>query len=239
MGRAQAGFWITGALLCSVLAARPALADGCIDAKVEHDVAEAHYQAGRFAAAIEALKRADTLCHDPALRFNLARAYESLDDLEHAIEAYESYIAEVPNAPNRGAVEQVLSTLRRRLRERSADPPRPMAPAPEPPMRADDPPQSETGVAPWVVAGVGLAGLGVAIGLGVRALDLRDEATGAPSHLEGTKALGRAEDYVTAANVTYAISGAVLTAGVAWGIVTVLLQDADANASTDGLTIRF
>ena len=70
------------------------------------------YRQGRFQEAVTQLEEARTLDPQPVLTYNLARAYEGLGDLPKAADAYERYLHDDPNAPDRGSIEQRVATLR-------------------------------------------------------------------------------------------------------------------------------
>src|SRR5687767_9910106 len=78
------------------------------------------YRRGAFKEAIDLLNEAYALDPQPVLLYNLARAHEGLGDLDLAISTYEKYLQQEPNAPDKGAIEQRLVTLRRQRDERIA-----------------------------------------------------------------------------------------------------------------------
>jgi len=193
------------------------------------DQAEAAYQAGHFRDAIEHLLEAQRLAPDAVLHYNLARAYEGLGELDQALASYRAYIAADPSSKDRGAVEARIKTLEELKAQRADKPPPPVTPP-----RPDEPkPEPESASpAPWVIAGIGALGLGAASVLGGLSLSKSSEAedTATPGD-QVPGLLDEASTFATAANVTFGVAGAVLAAGVIWGIVDVATLDAGDGGS--------
>ena len=174
---------------------------------------EKRYREGRFQDAVDLLNEAYRLDPSPVLLYNIARAYESLGDSGHAIDAYRKYLESDPKAADRGAIEQRLATLERQQRaQEQADRPAPppvFVPSPEP---APAPPPNPV---PWIVAGVGVAGLGAGIVLGVLAKSKHDAANEgeiASADIEGANAT--ADRLATSANIAFVMGGALALGGV-------------------------
>ncbi len=203
------------------------------------DQAESEYQAGRFREAIALLLEAQRLAPDAVLHYNLARAYEGLGELDNALASYRAYLQADPSTKDRGAVEARIKTLEQLKADREAPPPK--EPGPEPPPKDQPPPEpASPSVAPWVIAGIGALGLGAGGVLGAFSLSRSNEAEEPETSGERVVDLtDEATTFATAANVTFGVSGAVLAAGVIWGIVDVVtLGDApEAGASTTWLDI--
>jgi tetratricopeptide (TPR) repeat protein len=179
--------------------------------------AETLYDEGRYAEAIELLRELLRDYPDPILLYNLGRAYEGADRIAEAIDAYERYLDAAPDAPDRDAIARRIERLRVRLRPQApADPTPPPAtivPPPKPPRPI---------VAPWVVAGIGGAGLVAGATLGGLSWSRRDAAIDAMIQADAAAHLGRAQRLATAANVAFGIGGALAIAGVAWGVAQVV-----------------
>jgi tetratricopeptide (TPR) repeat protein len=79
----------------------------------------AAYDAGRYEAALEYFSRAYALSGRPLLLFNIGSVTERLRRDEESLEAYEAYLAAVPDAPNRAFVESRIVFLREQLNERA------------------------------------------------------------------------------------------------------------------------
>jgi tetratricopeptide (TPR) repeat protein len=191
------------------------------------DQAEAEYQGGNFKKAIELLLEAQRLAPDAVLHYNLARAYEGLGELDPALASYRAYLEADPSSKDRGAVEARIKTIEQLKADREAKAnPRPVPP-PGQPDKPKPEPESPSAV-PWVIAGIGALGLGAGGVLGGLSLMRTNEAEEPTTSGEDVVTLQEeAQTFATGANITFAISGAVLAAGVIWGIVDVV-------STTDG-----
>ena len=159
-------------------AARPLRGDDLRErAHQEFTAAQADFDAGRFTAALDHLERAYALVPHPELLFNIARCLEELHRTQAAVEAYDRYLAVMPN--DAAARERVTA-----LRQELAAHPRPPdtgtteAPKSAPPVAA---PLVVATPAPaaehkplyrrwWLwtaVAGVVVVGVGVGLGVGL------------------------------------------------------------------------
>ncbi|MBL9023845.1 MAG: hypothetical protein JNL21_16745 [Myxococcales bacterium] len=191
------------------------------------------YKAGRFERAIELLEEAHRLTGEPVLLFNLAKAHEGRGDLPKAIEAYDAYLRDAKLVPDRGAIEERLKTLRAQVASRSelekkAEAERLRA------ERAERDRPSPSPV-PWVLAGVGVAGLVTGAALGVVAKGKEEDAGDAANQVEASDIRDEAERFALGANVAFGIGGAVLTGAIIWGIVDVVVLSGGAE---DGATAR-
>lgn len=192
----------------------------------------AAYGEGRYADAAALFEQAYTLGAEPVLLYNLGLAYERAGEVARAIDAYERFLAAVPDAAERTEVERSLETLRRQrdleaeLREREARP-EPIEPEVVPEtveavaVPVEVAPGPSPSAAPWVIAGVGIAGVLAGVGVGVAAQSDYDAARGEPSHARAVALERSANDLATAANVCFFAGGAVALIGGIWGIVDV------------------
>lgn len=194
--------------------------------------AEVEYQAGHFQGAIDLLLEAQELAPDPVLHYNLARAWEGLGDLDHAIASYRAYVEGDPGSKDRGAVEARLKTLEQQRAERDKPAPKP---EPDPVPKAPPPPPPaprSPSPAPWIVAGAGVLGLGAAgtlAGLSLaRSSEAEDPAT---SGADVVDLLDQAETFALGANIGFAAGGAIALAGAIWGIVDVASAGGDAASA--------
>jgi tetratricopeptide (TPR) repeat protein len=193
--------------------------------------AETEYAEGDLEEAERLLAEALEIFHEPALLYNLARAREGLGRTEQAIEGYRAYLAEVPDAPNRGAIERRIEAMQASMeRERRAEADR----ARERERRAAD--DGSPLVVPLVIGATGLAVLGAGAVLGGLAVSERDAAVEAGSHLDGTAAFDRGETFATVANVLFAAGGAALAVGVVWVIVVLAAGDDETDEALFGDT---
>lgn len=74
------------------------------------------YQAGRYKEALTLMQEAYKKVPSGTLIYNIARCRERLNDLEGAIKDYKTYLAQEPNAPDRGDVESVIKGLEERVK---------------------------------------------------------------------------------------------------------------------------
>jgi tetratricopeptide (TPR) repeat protein len=186
--------------------------------------ASAAYKRGDFHAAIEGYQRAYALRPEPTLLFNLGRCYEAIGTaqaLRSAIEKYRAYLTAVGDVPDREAVERRVDALRRQveLLERPSPAPgassasnRPVTPVEEP----------GPAVAPWIVVGVGVAGVALGGVLGAVAIARHEDAVAEPEGLRATEIQSDAEGYVVASNIALIAGGVVTAAGLVWGLSDVL-----------------
>lgn len=221
-------------ILAASLPAR-ALAGPAEEARagVLFDQAEAAYQEGRFKDAIALLLEAQRLAPDAVLHYNLARAYEGLGDLENALASYRAYVEADPKSKDRGAIEariKTLDALKASQNEKQAPPPK-IEPRSEPRRE----PRSPSPV-PWVIAGVGALSLGAGGVLGGLSLSKSSEAEDpGTSGADAALLESSASDLALGANIAFGVGGAVLAAGVIWGIVDVatLGEEDAASASAE------
>ncbi len=76
-----------------------------------------HYHLGEFAKALELYKRAYRLKALPAFLFNIAQCHRKLEQYKEAVAMYQSYLVGVPDAPNKGLVESLITESRGKLAE--------------------------------------------------------------------------------------------------------------------------
>lgn len=187
------------------------------------------YMRGDFAQAITLLDEAYVLDPQPVLVYNLARAHEGLGHTDEAITLYERYLTQEPSSPDRGAIEQRIVTLRRQRDEHvvvekertEVEKERAVvekeraqqltAPPPEPPRRRS--------VIPYVVAGVGAAGLLTGTIFGLMALSREDAATTEPVQNTSIDLRDTGKTFATVSNVSFIVGGALVAAGVVWWVV--------------------
>ncbi|MCA9617869.1 MAG: hypothetical protein KC731_02540 [Myxococcales bacterium] len=183
----------------------------------------AAFKAGRFEVAIAAFEASYALEPNPVLLYNMARAYEGLDRQEPALDHYRRYLEADPDTADRGAVEARIAALdkelarRRELEARRNQPP----PAPVPVTPTDGP-----SAVPWVVAGVGAAGLGVGAILGVLAKGKESDAAEEPVANEADALAADGRALALGATISFIAGGVILAGGVTWGVVDLTTSDA-------------
>ncbi len=219
--------------------AAPAASDR---AQILFEQSETAYREGRFDEAISLLKEAYRLTPDPVVFYNLARAYEGKGDLEQAASAYERYLAEGKDIPDRGALEKKIETLKKLAAERKAaetaksksEEPKPVVPAKE----TKPANKSSPSPVPWVIAGFGGAGTiagAIVAGLGFAK---NEDADAASSQRETADLRASAEDMALAGNITMGVGGAILLAGTIWGIVDVVKSGKSTPAERATVRVR-
>jgi tetratricopeptide (TPR) repeat protein len=81
------------------------------EAKAQFEKGATLYREQRYEEAVIAFLAADRLTPNPALSFNIARAYERLDDTSSALRWYRDYLRRAPDAGNAGDVEAKVRSL--------------------------------------------------------------------------------------------------------------------------------
>ncbi len=115
--------------------AAPAAADRTDEAKGLFVAARAAFDAGRYTDALDYFERSFALSKRPELLYNIGIVRDRLRDDERALEAYDAYLAALPNAPNRVEVEKRAAAIRAALAARQAQSPA-VASAPTPAQTA-------------------------------------------------------------------------------------------------------
>jgi tetratricopeptide (TPR) repeat protein len=180
------------------------------------------YNGGSYEAAVVAFEQGYALNPNPTFLYNMALALEKNSDFEAARDALQRYRVADPDAPDGAALDAHIETLNALVEklhaERAAPEPAPTTESTSEPERADD-----TGVLagplPWVVAGVGAAGLVVGAVLGSVATSRHEDALQEPVHADGSVLQSEAEDLAVGANVAFVAGGVLLATGAALGII--------------------
>ncbi len=81
------------------------------------ELAEEAYDDGQFRTALARFNEAYALFPHPDLLFRIGRCYEQLENYELAIQHYRHFLEEVPDARERGRIEQNISRLEERVGE--------------------------------------------------------------------------------------------------------------------------
>jgi tetratricopeptide (TPR) repeat protein len=84
-------------------------------ARLKYRQGASEYKEGHFRAAIDSFLEADQLAPSAALSFNIARAYEKIDDVPAALRWYRDYLRRAPDAPDRAQVTDVIHGFSARL----------------------------------------------------------------------------------------------------------------------------
>lgn len=184
------------------------------------------YRRGDFKQAIELLDEAYAIDPQPVLVYNRARAAEGLGNMDDAIAGYEKFLAEDPNAVDRGAIEQRLATLRRQRDERAALEKARLEkhesqPAEAPPQTTVivRPQPARPSLLPLIMAGAGVVGLGLGGALGGLAVSKRDDAAQEPVQRTSMDLKSSADGLATASTVSFVAGAVLLVGGVVWWLV--------------------
>jgi len=93
-------------------------ADKKAQAKELYERATRLYDVGKYGDAIDAYEKAYLLVEDPALLYNIGKAYRLWDRPEDAVRSYKNYLRKRPEASNRPDVERKIAELERTIDER-------------------------------------------------------------------------------------------------------------------------
>jgi tetratricopeptide (TPR) repeat protein len=210
--------WVLVSTLCfapSIASAAPPSDDGKHAVEL-FDQSAAAYDAGQFARAAELLKEAYKLRPDPVLLYNLARAYEGMGALPDAVQAYADFLAADPTAKDRGAIEARIATLRAQIDEQSRL--QREAADRERERHRETPHPSGVSPIPWIVAGVGGAGLVTGAVFGALSIARHNAANSdAQAYMDSDQS--QARSFAAAANIAFIAGGVLAAAGITWGIV--------------------
>lgn len=151
-----------------------------------------HYKLGEYPEALKAFKEAYRNFESPSFLFNIGQCHRQLNNKQDAIRAFRNYLNDVPNAPNREEVRQLIAALDSALKEEAAAQAKPptgmIAPPPTepaPPRHTAEAAQAEATPTPtltarpsaaptpiykkwWLWTAVGaVVAVGVGVGLGI------------------------------------------------------------------------
>jgi tetratricopeptide (TPR) repeat protein len=198
-------------------------------AEAQHDVravelfkqSAERYREGKFSEAADLLRQAYAREPEPLLLFNLGRACESMGDAKCAIDAYTRYLLE--KAPNdRGAIESRIATLKRQVEERDRlEKTAAQAGAGKPAQGEPLAPRQPSPI-PWIVAGVGVVGIGVGASLGVAALHEHHDAVVDPVQKTRLDEQAKAKSLASATNVVLVAGTLVAAGGAGVGVYEVV-----------------
>lgn len=211
--------------------------DGANDeASVElaDDEARAHFEAGRLAfvrgryeRALEAFRLAHELSGHAELLFNIGQAADRLRRDEVALEAFERFVAELPDHPQRAAVQARMEVLRAAIAQREAE-------------ERQEEEARDPGAGPWVliIGGAALAA-GGAVSLGVALAERADlESLDPPRPWpEIEEQYDRVPILSTVGFIGMGVGVALATAGVIW-VLAGSADTAEVALRPAGLEIR-
>jgi tetratricopeptide (TPR) repeat protein len=114
-------------------------------ARALYEEGRAQANLGHFAAAMSAFERAYVLQPLPLFLYDLAQLSAVTGDPARAIQLYDQYLIEAPNAPERNEVERRIRELTKERAKQAVVPASPAIPPP-PPTAAPPPPVAATQV---------------------------------------------------------------------------------------------
>jgi tetratricopeptide (TPR) repeat protein len=192
-------------------------------AKQRYLEGKTHYEAGRFAEALAAFTDAYNLSNKTDLLFNLGVCSEKLGQTDKAIAYYRLYLEENHDAADRDDVARRLAALEAAEPEEPAEPEAAVQPAPaagEDELVVMD--SGEDRAVFWPGAVIGLGGLLLAGGALTAIMaynkygDLEDSC--APDC--GDAKVAEVKRAALAADIQFALGGAVVAAGVIWWVTS-------------------
>jgi tetratricopeptide (TPR) repeat protein len=115
-------------------------------ARVRYRQGEEAYKAGRYRESIDFFLDADRLAPSAALSFNIAIAYEKIDDAASALRWYRDYLRRAPDAKDRATVEASVVAMEAALAKKGVAQVTVLSDPPGATLTIDDKP---SGVTPW------------------------------------------------------------------------------------------
>ncbi len=125
-------------LLLQLVAMPPPAPSTAEAARLVHDSIN-DFELGAFEKALHEAEEAYRLAPLPQILFNIGQCHKALKHWEKAAYYYQRYLAKVPSAPNRAAVEDFITEVTYRLKAEQL-PVAPPPPAPAPPSAEISPP---------------------------------------------------------------------------------------------------
>lgn len=189
------------------------------------------YDLGAFEEAIKTYEEAYRLLPNPQILNNLGQAERQLHNYERAIFYFRSYLRYEPNAPNRGAIEQLITELQglsAAQKTSNEHPPDTVHTPPVAPAATQPSPSPVVAEAywyqdpiGWTLAGAGLVAIGVGTGFIIHSNGLADDAKTAQDQREAQSKLDSSQTFEIAGGVTLGIGAALIVGGV----VKMILHD--------------
>jgi tetratricopeptide (TPR) repeat protein len=208
---------------------------------------EVLYKEGNFAQAAVLLQQAYELEQEPILLYNLGRALESDGQLQQASEAFERYLATAKlNPSERKALQARVASLKEQYetnerikkerdeaQQRQKEAENRLLEQSQKPSAVED---SSMGPWPWVILGVGAAGLATGTVLAVMASSKHKEAEDEPIQQKALELQESANNLSTASAVFLVAGGVVAAGGLTWVLIEVLGNDDEPESVALGIT---
>src|SRR6516162_10067462 len=102
-------------LLLGLTPAHAAESENVEVARAHFNTAKVYFANGEFEKALAEFQAAARYSPRPELLYNIGRCFEQMGDAAQALANYRRYLKAVPNAGDRGEVEQAIEQLGRRV----------------------------------------------------------------------------------------------------------------------------
>ncbi len=172
------------------------------------------FDAGRFGDALRDFARAYALSDRPAFLYNIAIAYEHLGRMQLALEHYTKYRDALPDAENRGEVDERIRRLTPLAEEEAQA---------EAEAREREQSARHVGPWPWVVVATGgallVAGVIVHVAGQVDAMHVESPSEPLPRWADVMDAAARAPTLMNTGIVLGAVGLSALVGGLVWAFV--------------------
>jgi len=175
-------------VLCSSSAL--AAADDIASARAHCDKGKHEFDLGRFVEAAREYELAYDAKDDPALLFNIGQAYRLAGNYPRAINAYRSFLRNVPNSSNADVLNARIREMQLMIEQQAGhqpSPPMTVAPMAAPATRDEPPTHWYRSAIGWSLVGVGAAAAivgGVLIARGQSLYDDSRKATQIQPHYD-------------------------------------------------------
>jgi tetratricopeptide (TPR) repeat protein len=113
-------------------------------ARAHFEMGKAHFNLGEYEAAVREFEAGYRLKPQPLFLYNLGNAARRAGQAKKALDAFRSYLAERPQAPERRDVLQRIEELQQKLAEPPAPSPEPQPQEPQPEPTPQPQPQPQT-----------------------------------------------------------------------------------------------
>lgn len=197
----------------SVGRAQPTSEGGDVEARALFDAGEVAFREGRFDDALADFQAAYDRSPRPLLLFNIGTAADRLRRDAVALDAFERYLAALPEAPNAVEVRARVEVLRQAVAASAEE-------VSTVPTEVATPPPTGSDPTPWIVTGVGgavvVAGA-VLLGLGTADAAAVTNAPQGSSWSDVAGAYDRAEPLSIGGAVALGAGVAALLTGIVWG----------------------
>ena len=115
------GLVLASALVCAPFAASsPAWAQDLAAAGQHFDAAQEAFAAGQFERAAREYQTAFDITRESSLLENIGESWQRAGQLQKAVAAYRAYLLALPQAANRAAIEERVSSIETALKEQTA-----------------------------------------------------------------------------------------------------------------------